>query len=46
MLAAQQTYLDDGFWLSPPLFDSAEVEQLRAATARVLSGVSRAAGRR
>lgn len=39
MLAtAQETYRDEGFWVSPPLFDTAEVEQFRAATARVIDG--------
>jgi ectoine hydroxylase-related dioxygenase (phytanoyl-CoA dioxygenase family) len=37
------SYREDGFWLSPPLFDAAEVEEFRAATARVVDGEYRGA---
>ena len=35
---ARQAYREHGFWLSPVLLDATEVEELRIATARVVSG--------
>jgi len=35
---ARDSYHENGFWLSPVLFDGAEVEEFRIATARIVSG--------
>lgn len=38
MHAARQAYQQDGYWISPPLFDADEIDELRAATDRVVNG--------
>ena len=34
----RQSYCDDGFWVSPVLFDAGDVEEFRLATSRVVGG--------
>ena len=41
--AAQATYQQDGYWVSPVLFSADEMDVLRAATARVVGGEQRGA---